>query len=678
MFSQLRSIRAIALLGGIASAAIVLSVALVLTNLRAQRIAHVQTETNNLALNMARQTELAFEGVDLMLTSVQDRLQSNYGAQFSLDSLATHLLLGARVSGSRQVDALFIADSLGNLVNSSKDPVPQGLMTLGRGYFSAFAEGQHDGLFIDKPTRSRSDGLLTMYLSRRLQDGQGKFRGVVVAAIKVKHLEQFYNFPESDIARAVSVYSLDGTLLTSVPQRESLVGAIAPELQEQIGAIPKTGLKIASHAKGDGSRQNLTLARVQQFPLLVSATHDVDEALASWRETAFTIAAAACITLIVILVAAMLLGRYLLREDALTFSLHEANTRYQDTLNAVMDAIVAVDESQNIVLFNPAAEQMFGISTQDAMGSPLSRLMGTRHHARHTVHVQQFQHGIETSRPMGPRLVIMGLHTDGHEFPIESTISRTTSAGKLQFTAVLRDITERRKAEAAVNEMNHQLRGLSASLLNVREQERTRIARELHDELGQQLTGLKLDMSWLHNRLNDGTKVTTEQLDSMRALLDGCITAVRRISTELRPIILDDLGFGEAVAWQAREIAKRSGLQISLDLQAAPLVDEERWATPLFRIVQEALTNVVRHAHATQVWISVLPEDEALVLQVQDDGVGMPVDPSSNGGFGVVSMRERATALGGTLCVAVRPEGGTMVQVHLSLDAGMLLPKVKS
>lgn len=678
MLSKLRSIRAIAALSGIASIAIALSVTVTVGNLRAERMAHVQIETDNLAHTVVRQTELAFESVDLLLKGVQERLQSSYGAQFSLDSVATHLLLGARVGGSKQIDAIFIADANGDIVNSSKDPVPRGLNSSERAYFSAFAKGRQDGLFIDKPVRSRSDGLMTLYLSRALQDSSGKFRGVVVAAIKIKHLEQIYYFQREDIDRAISIYDLDGTLITSLPQRENLIGAIAPELLGHLGKIPDASLSVVSHATGDGSRQNMALARVPQFPLLVSASHNADEALASWRETAVTIASAGCITVIVILVSAVFLGRHLLREEELSLSLQEANTRYQDTLNAVMDAIVAIDESQNIVLFNPAAEKMFGISAQEAIGSPLTRLMPTGYHARHTLHVRNFQHGFETSRPMGPRLVIMGLHANGSEFPIESTISRTNVAGKIQFTAVLRDITERRKAEAAVTEMNQQLRGLSASLLNVREQERTRIARELHDELGQQLTGLKLDMSWLHNRIKEGTDVTSEQLDSMRALLDGCITAVRRISTELRPIILDDLGFGEAVAWQTREIAKRSKLQISLDLQAASLVDEERWATPLFRIVQEALTNVVRHAHATQIWVSVLQESEALVLQIRDDGAGIPNAPSSNGGFGIVSMRERVTALGGTMRVAAHTEGGTVVEVRLSLDAGVLLPEVKT
>lgn len=678
MLSNLRSIRAIAALGGIACIAIALSVTMIVGKLRTERLEHVQKETDNLALTVVRQTELAFDGVDLLLKGVQERLQSSYGAQFGLDSMATHLLLGSRVSGGKQIDALFIVDANGSIVNSSKDPVPVGRKSIGRPYFQVFAEGLHEGLFIDKPVRAQSDGLMTLFLSRSLLDGNGKFRGVIVAAIKIRHLDQTYKFQREDIDRTVSVYSQDGTLITSVPSRENLVGAPAPELLDVLEKVPQSGLHVVSRTKGDGVRQSLTLSRVPQFPLLVSATHDVDEALASWRETAVTIATAGFIAIAVILVAAVLLGRHLLREEELAQSLMDAHTRYQDTLNAVMDAIVAIDEAQNIVLFNPAAEQMFGITAEDAIGSPLSRLMPARHRANHTSNVQGFQHALETSRAMGPRLEIMGLRADGHEFPIESTISRTTIAGRLQFTAVLRDISERQAAEAAVKDMNRQLRGLSTSLLDVREQERTRIARELHDELGQQLTGLKLDFSWLHTRIKDGQAVTPEQLESMRMLLDGCITSVRRISTELRPIILDDLGFGEAVTWQSREVSKRSGLEITLDLQATELVDEGRWATPLFRIVQEALTNVVRHAQANHVWISLLQEDEALVLRIEDDGVGIPSNPGRGGGFGLVSMRERSTAIGGTMHLSTGQRGGAVVQVTLLLDADALPPEATS
>jgi signal transduction histidine kinase len=232
---------------------------------------------------------------------------------------------------------------------------------------------------------------------------------------------------------------------------------------------------------------------------------------------------------------------------------------------------------------------------------------------------------------------------------------------------VLRDVTERRRAEAELREMNLQLRGLSAALQNVREQERTRIARELHDELGQQLTGLKLDLSWLSSRLKEGRPTAPEQVDAMRHLLDAAIAAVRRISVELRPLILDDLGFGEALAWQTGEFAKRCGIEIALDLPAAALVKDDALATALFRIVQESLTNIARHASATRVEVCLIANKENIVLTVRDNGKGFTAGGRQSG-IGLVSMRERATALGGYFSIISSIGMGTTIEVTLPLN----------
>jgi signal transduction histidine kinase len=220
--------------------------------------------------------------------------------------------------------------------------------------------------------------------------------------------------------------------------------------------------------------------------------------------------------------------------------------------------------------------------------------------------------------------------------------------------------------------MNRQLRALSASLQDVREQERTRISRELHDELGQQLTGLKLDLSWLSKRLKEGRELPPDTMEEMRRQLDDAISSVRRISTELRPLILDDLGFGEAVSWQAAEVAKRSGLEIRLKLEAAEMVCNSDLATALFRIVQESLTNCVRYAQASSVDISLVADEKDLVLTIRDDGRGFANEARQGGGIGLVSMRERADALGGQLDIQSSPGAGTIIRMKISLNAPVL------
>ena len=268
---------------------------------------------------------------------------------------------------------------------------------------------------------------------------------------------------------------------------------------------------------------------------------------------------------------------------------------------------------------------------------------------------------------MAGSLEIFGRRRDGALFPIESSISKTEVRGKIQLTAVLRDVTEQRRAKVELTALNQQLRNLYASQQNIREQEQARISRELHDDLGQQLTGLKLRLAWLGNRVKEGRTPETESMDDMRGLLDTAISSVRRISSELRPVILDDLGFGDAVSWLAREFSKHSDLNIELDLSGQAFVRTNELTTAFFRIVQESLTNVVRHAKAHHVLVALKNEGKLLRLTIEDDGTGLQ-ESGAGEGVGLVSMRERANAVGGILRVDSRATGGTCIEVTIALS----------
>jgi PAS domain S-box-containing protein len=311
---------------------------------------------------------------------------------------------------------------------------------------------------------------------------------------------------------------------------------------------------------------------------------------------------------------------------------------------------------------------MFGLSAAAVIGLPLDQLLPQRARDGHRDHVNDFTASGAASKTMGPQLEIMGRRADGSEFPIESTISQTMIGGKRQVTAVLRDVTERRRNEENLREMNAQLRKLSESLQTVREEERSRISRELHDELGQQLTGLKLEFSWLGNRMLEGREVTREEIQAMRLLLDNSLAAVRRISTELRPLILDDLGFAEAVTWQVEDFGKRTGIEAALDLSYAPHIADDIVASGLFRIVQESLTNVTRHAQASKVGVCIVGDTCNLVLTIQDNGKGISDARRRSDGIGLVSMRERAIALGASFEIKSAPGDGCTIIVTLPLD----------
>lgn len=672
MRMQIRPTRAIALLTTLTVVLVAVSVTFLLWDMRKRELETARLDTIGFAHMIREETEHTFDRVDLVLRGVQERMQTAYGSELELDSDAVRLLLSARIFGIRQLGALFLLDANGTVVNSSRDDEVLGARHADQEYYKALASGRVEGLFIGRPVRDLAQGGWTLHIARAFMGRDGEFRGVAVAAMNVAQLEHVFKTMKADHPRPMALYLADGTLVASLPHRESMVGEYAPELGS--GPLPGAGddMRMVDHATGDGGRQSFALARTGRFPLLVGVPNDDEMALAAWRENSIVIVLGAILVCAFVVTAAGLLGRGVNRQAELARALRDANDRYHQTIDSVMDAIVAVDESHNILLFNPAAERMFGLPKAEMLGQPLWRLVPERVREAHTLHMDRFMCTKGESRSMASKIEITGLRADGTEFPIESTISQTLIEGKPQLTAVLRDITQRRRAEEDLREMNRQLRSLSASLQEVREQERTRIAMELHDDLGQQLTGLKLELSWLSGRLKEGRQATPDEVGAMRQLLDTAIASVRRIATDLRPLILDDLGFGEAVTWQTAEFAKRSGLDIALDLQAQALVKDDVVATALFRIVQESLTNVVRHADATSVQVRLTSDGTDLVLTVHDNGTGIADGPRTGSGIGLVSMRERATALGGHLKIAGAAGAGTTIEVTLPLGRPVL------
>jgi PAS domain S-box-containing protein len=223
------------------------------------------------------------------------------------------------------------------------------------------------------------------------------------------------------------------------------------------------------------------------------------------------------------------------------------------------------------------------------------------------------------------------------------------------------DISERKRAEEELRDSREQLRMLALEQQTIRESERTRIAREVHDVLGQALTALRMDVSWLERSRPESA---AERLNDMKTLIDETIHAVRRISTELRPGVLDDLGLGAAIEWQASEFEKRTRIlcRTSIDF---PLEDfpTDR-ATAVFRIFQEILTNIARHADASRVFISLALTEDSVVLRVRDDGRGVKTeDVEASHSLGVLGMRERAAAVGGSVSIRGKVGVGTEVVV---------------
>jgi len=223
------------------------------------------------------------------------------------------------------------------------------------------------------------------------------------------------------------------------------------------------------------------------------------------------------------------------------------------------------------------------------------------------------------------------------------------------------DITERKLAEEAVSM-------LSRRLIEAHEEERTWIARELHDDLAQSLAMLRIDLLWIKDRGIGAEAAVRSKLEAMQKLLDESVTATRRIAADLRPLILDDLGLVAAVEWLTQRFAERSGTACAVTISPQDLELDEPYATAVFRILQEALSNVARHAKASRVDVEIARSDSEVRVRVQDDGCGFEAAlPRKTNSFGLVGLRERSHLVDGVLEIASATGRGTLIEVRIPL-----------
>jgi signal transduction histidine kinase len=235
-------------------------------------------------------------------------------------------------------------------------------------------------------------------------------------------------------------------------------------------------------------------------------------------------------------------------------------------------------------------------------------------------------------------------------------------------TALAGEIAERRLAEERLRESEVQLRALAARLFSIREEERARISREIHDELGQVLTGLKMDVMWLAKQLGNDQQPLLARIETMRQLIDSTVQVVRRISTGMRPEILDDMGLVAAIRWQTKEFQKRLGIRCRIDLPDDQTHLGSEFSTAVFRIFQEILTNIARHAKAQSVSVKMNISKDRLTLQVTDDGIGISeAATQARESLGLLGMRERAQLFGGEVAFDASPGQGTTVSLSLPL-----------
>jgi len=355
---------------------------------------------------------------------------------------------------------------------------------------------------------------------------------------------------------------------------------------------------------------------------------------------------------------------------------------FSRAMEEATDGVQIVGLEGRIVYSNKALEEMYGYSAGELTGKHVDEMNGEREFSSRVIIPEIKQMGSWSGE-------LTNVRRDGSQFPIwlSTALVKNEKGEPIAMVGIIRDITERRRAEAALRKshvelevlvhertaelrmINEQLSMFSSYLQEAREKERTAIAREIHDELGQALTALKMDLSWLKKRLPKNQKSLFEKEASMSELVESTIQTVKKISSELRPGILDHLGLTAAIEWQAEEFQKRTGIPCSVSIVPEEIVPDKDRSTTIFRIFQETLTNITRHAKATKVSVKLEKEDSRLVLEVRDNGKGITEKQLSDSkSLGLMGIRERAASWGGHVNMKGVRNKGTTVSVHIPLE----------
>ena len=343
---------------------------------------------------------------------------------------------------------------------------------------------------------------------------------------------------------------------------------------------------------------------------------------------------------------------------------HGAHEHGDVIIHHASEAIISTDDANTIVMANPSAAAMFGTSVDDMRGSALRRFL-TPEPVTGDGPAAYFG---DTGR-VGRRATdyaVSGIRAGGEIFPLEGSVSTMQDNGASIHTIILRDVSGRHQVQEKLSRSHAQLRQLSAALQTIREEERTHIARELHDDLGQLLAALRMDLALLQQK--EAGEDSTRLMQGMEDNLLTAIVSLRRIATNLRPRALDEGGLYFALQGLRDDFVRRYGIACLLYADEGELVLDDVASTAIFRIVQEALTNIARHAAASTVTITLYRINGEVLLTVRDDGRGIAAEDMEKAqSLGLVGMRERVWAIDGDITISSDEPPGTRIDIVLPL-----------
>jgi two-component system sensor histidine kinase UhpB len=354
-------------------------------------------------------------------------------------------------------------------------------------------------------------------------------------------------------------------------------------------------------------------------------------------------------------------------------TLRRSEEQYRNLFELSREAIVVSGTDGKVLDINPAALSMLGLKRREEALGHFSLQAYARIEQRTALiaelqakgHAENFEVELVKQDGSGQRVYALG----------SAVLQRDERGRTTRLVATLTDITARKQAEMslddnqqALKEMQLKLRNLAAHLLHAREEERRKIAQEIHDELGGIMTALKMDLQWTAKRIEPKAGPLKKKIAGLIDLSDQTIGIVQRISSELRPRMLDDLGLAAALDWLGKDFTRRTGLPCQMITDFPDDLVGTNAATAFYRIVQEALTNIARHARASRVWASIRVEANRVELRVQDDGIGISEQQAASpGSYGLIGLRERVQGMAGDMRIEGQQGRGTILWVTVPL-----------
>lgn len=349
----------------------------------------------------------------------------------------------------------------------------------------------------------------------------------------------------------------------------------------------------------------------------------------------------------------------------------EAAARYQSFIEQLggVQYIGNLDERATIAYIGDRVQDLLGFTPDEWCGEPAMRFRQIHEDDRASVR-QQISARMSDRNPLSIEYRIVAKDGALRWLHDEARIISDVDGKPMYLQGVMFDITERKQAQHELERAHDELKNMISNLDDLREEEQRRLAREMHDDLGQLLAAMKMDLSDLQQYLPQNNAKVLRRLEGINELVNTMVASVRRIIADLPPRSLEDLGMIDAIRLLASNFQKRYGIDCHLHLPGEEIAAEQRVATAIYRMIQEALNNVAKHSGATRVTVRIDMQNEWITLQVADNGMGMsPEAERKAGSFGLIGIRERAASLGGKLDILNEPGAGMTVRIHIRSDS---------